>query len=63
MNYEKLLRRMRQRIFDYDGTGKEEKAGRALRKIKRKFLESPEHLRHVQRREHELSERMLRLWQ
>jgi hypothetical protein len=37
MNYEKLLRKMRQRIFDYPPE-KEEKAANVLKKVKEKFL-------------------------
>jgi hypothetical protein len=36
--YEIKLRKIRQKIFDYEGTGKEEKAERILIKIKNEFL-------------------------
>jgi|694.fasta_scaffold90280_1 hypothetical protein len=36
--YEIKLRKIRQRIFDYEGTSKEEKAERVLMKIKNEFL-------------------------
>lgn len=36
MKYDKILWRIRQRIFDYDGTPNEAKAERLLSKVKRK---------------------------
>ena len=40
MNYEKIVRKIRQRIFDYDGTAKEDKAGRVLEKAKKRMLKN-----------------------
>lgn len=62
MNYEKLLRRMRQRIFSYDGTPNESKAMRVLEKVKRAYLASPEMKAHREAMQQAHSERMLRLY-
>lgn len=40
---ERALRRMRQRIFDYDGTKSEAKAARVLAYLKKRKLRQPEY--------------------
>lgn len=62
MKYAKLLRRMRQRIFDYDGTSKEVKALRVLLKIKARYTQSAAFKAEAEAARQQLSDRMWRLW-
>jgi hypothetical protein len=61
MNYEKILRRMRQKIFTYDGTQQEEKAARVLGKVKARYLkqEAPQ----IRKRQLQQEARIMRLWE
>lgn len=60
MNYEKTLRKVRQRIFDYDDMGKDEKAKRVLLKLKSKLM--PAWKEHKEQMKHEQGQRLLRAW-
>lgn len=52
--YERILRRLRQRIFDYDDTPKEDQAARLIRRCK--AILAPYH----ERRHHDVMEPRLR---
>lgn len=58
--YEGVLRRIRQRVFDYEDAGKGEKAARIIRKCK--VILQPFWQAHADAREHARGQRLLNTW-
>lgn len=61
MNYSKLLRKMRQQIFDYEDKGLGEKASRILEKVKKRHMASPEVRKQMVLAKQNMDERIFRL--
>lgn len=61
MNYSKLLRKLRQRAFDYP-EAKAAKFDRVLAKVKARYMTSPAKREEIESAKQRQSERMLRLW-
>lgn len=61
MNYSKLLRKLRQRAFDYPES-KAAKFDRILAKVKARYMASPAKREEIAQHEMHMSERLLRLW-
>lgn len=58
--YEQVLRRLRQRVFDYEDAGKGDKAARLIRKCK--VILQPMWQAHADAMEHAHGQRVLNTW-
>jgi hypothetical protein len=59
--YERVLRRLRQRIFDYEDVGKGEKASRLIKRCK--SILTSLWVAHAEERAKAASDRMMKLWE